>query len=336
MLAAVFAGPDKPLLLQELPDPEPGPGQLLLKIVRCGVCATDVLMSGDNAFSVPHGYVLGHERGAEVIAIGKGVERFRVGDHVVPHNTRGCGTCADCRAGTPFFCAKMEMNMAGFAQYMVCDERFCAKMPHSLPLADAALVEPLAVGLHATQLTGDLKGKRVAVLGAGPMGLATIFWARRAGVDKIATIATSRHRETIARGMGSDAFLINGAELAGEVSEALGGQPDVVFECTGAPGTIAQGADLVKVRGTVTVLGMCAHVDSWTPAWPMLKELRIQFGVGTSLAQFLQVADTLAAGHVEPRLMITETVSLEQLPDAFEALRRGSPQCKLMIDPWAS
>jgi (R,R)-butanediol dehydrogenase/meso-butanediol dehydrogenase/diacetyl reductase len=331
----VFTGPGKPLEIRQLPDPEPGPRQLLLRIVRCGICATDLLMSGDNAFTVPPGYVLGHERGAEVIAVGKEVERFKVGDHVVPHNTRGCGTCDDCRKGTPFFCKAMEMNMAGFAQCMVCDERFCAKVPHALSLADAALVEPLAVGLHACQLTGDLKGRRIAVLGAGPMGLGTIFWARQAGAGRIATIATSRQREAIALGMGSDAFLTNGADLAGELTEALGGQADVVFECTGAPGTIAQGADLVKARGTVTVLGMCAHVDSWTPAWPMLKELRIQFGVGTSLAQFGQVAEALSAGHVEPRLMVTDTVSMEQLPASFEALKQPSHHCKVMLDPWA-
>ncbi len=336
MLAAVFKGPGKPLEIEHLPDPEPGPGQVLLKIVRCGICATDILMSGDNAFTVPNGYVLGHERGAEVIAVGKGVERFKVGDHVVPHNTRGCGTCDDCRAGTPFFCKTMEMNMAGFAQYMVCDERFCARVPHHLSLADAALVEPLAVGLHACQLTGDLKGKKVVVLGAGPMGLAAIFWARQAGADRIATVATSRQREAIALGIGSDSFAINGPDLAGELAQALGGQADVVFEATGAPGTIAQSADLVRARGTVTVIGMCAHVDSWTPAWPMLKELRIQFGVGTSLAQFEQVAETLSAGHVEPRLMITDTVSMEQLPQAFEALKGPSAQCKVMLDPWAS
>lgn len=335
MLAAVFKGPGKPLEIEVLPDPEPGPGQLLLKIVRCGICATDILMSGDNAFTVPNGYVLGHERGAEVIAVGKGVERFRVGDHVVPHNTRGCGTCDECRGGTPFFCAKMEMNMAGFAQYMVCDERFCARVPHHLSLEDAALVEPLAVGLHACQLTGDLRDKKVVVLGAGPMGLAAIYWARRHGADKIATVATSRQRETIARGIGSDAFFTNGDDLAGEIGEALGGQADVVFEATGVPGTIAQSADLVRARGTVTVIGMCAHADTWTPAWPMLKELRIQFGVGTSLAQFAQVADTLSAGHVEPRLMITDTVSLERLPDTFEALKGRNQQCKVMLDPWA-
>jgi (R,R)-butanediol dehydrogenase/meso-butanediol dehydrogenase/diacetyl reductase len=252
----------------------------------------------------------------------------------VPHNSRGCGRCAECLAGTPFFCARSEMNMAGFAQYMACGEAFCAKLPVSLPLDDAALVEPLAVGLHAVELSAMPVGARVAVLGAGPMGLAAMFWARRAGAGRIVAIATSRQREAIARGMGADAFLTLGDDLASEVTEALGGAADLVIECAGVPGAIARAVELVRPRGTVTVVGMCSHVDSWTPAFGMLKEVRIQFAVGTSLAQFLTVADALSAGHVEPRLMVTDTVPLAGLPQAFEALRGNSAQCKVLVDPW--
>jgi (R,R)-butanediol dehydrogenase/meso-butanediol dehydrogenase/diacetyl reductase len=257
MLAAVFVGPRKPLQLQELPDPEPGPEDVVLKIHRCGICATDLHMTEDHAFAAPPGFVLGHERGAEVVAVGREVGRLKVGDHVVPHNSRGCGHCAECLAGTPFFCARSEMNMAGFAQYMACGEAFCAKLPASLPLGDAALVEPLAVGLHAVELSAMPVGARVAVLGAGPMGLAAVFWARRAGAGRIAAVATSRQREAIARAIGADAFLTIGEGLAGEVGEALGGAPDLVIECAGVPGSIARAVELVKPRGTVTVVGMC-------------------------------------------------------------------------------
>lgn len=335
MLAAVFNRPGEPLKLRDLPDPEPGPGEVALRIHHCGICATDLHMTEDHAFAAPSGFVLGHERGAEVVALGKGVELLRIGDHVVPHSAGGCGRCAECLAGTPFFCAQMQMNMAGFAQYMACHETFCAKLPQTLPLDDAALVEPLAVGLHAVELTHLPMGARVAVLGAGPMGLAAMYWARRAGAGRIAAIARSRRREAIARGMGADGFLTSGDELAGEVAEALGGLPDAVIECTGVPGAIAWAVDLVKPRGTVTVVGMCTHVDHWTPAIGMLKEVRIQFAVGTSLAQFLTVADTLSSGHVEPRLMVTDRVSLGELPQTFEALRSNSVQCKVLVDPWA-
>jgi len=334
MLAAVFMGPGRPLELQELPDPEPGPGEVLLKIHRCGICATDLHMTEDHGFAAPPGFVLGHERGAEVVATGKGVERLKAGDHVVPHNSRGCGRCAECLAGTPFFCSKADMNMAGFAQYMACGEVFCAPVPGGLSLDDAALVEPLAVGLHSVTLTDLPLGARVAVLGAGPMGLAAIHWARRAGASRIAAVARSRSREAIARGMGADAFLTTGDGLAGEMTEALGGAPDAVIECTGVPGAIASAVDLVKPRGTVTVVGMCTHADTWVPAMAMLKEVRIQFAVGTALHQFVKCAEALDAGHIEPRLMVTDQIGLTELPAVFEDLRINSAQVKVLVDPW--
>jgi (R,R)-butanediol dehydrogenase/meso-butanediol dehydrogenase/diacetyl reductase len=336
MRAAVFLKPGEPLQLQDLPDPEPGSGEVVLKIVRCGICATDLHMTEDSPFAASSGFVAGHERGAEVVAVGQGVTRLNVGDHVVPHHTQGCGRCVECVSGTPFFCAQAQMKMGGFAQYMVCAESICAKLPATLPLADAALVEPLTVGLHAAELTGIAIGARVVVLGAGPMGLAAVFWARRMGAGRIVVVARSRHREAIARGIGADAFLTTGDDLAGELAEVLGRAPDAVLECTGVPGAIAQGVGLVKARGTVTVVGMCTHADPWVPAGAMLKEVRIQFVAGTSLGQFLKVADVLDAGHVEPRLMVTETISLAQLPQTFEALRTSSTQCKVLIDPWKS
>jgi len=290
-------------------------------------------MTEDHAFAAPTGFILGHERGAEVVAVGPGVERLNVGDRVVPHPTKGCGRCADCVAGKPFFCKQMQMNMGGFAQYMACSEAVCARLPNTFSLADAALVEPLAVGLLGVQLNPFPIGAKIAVLGAGPIGLAAIFWARRAGAGRIVAIATSRQRQAQALGMGADAFLTTGGELADHLHELLSGPADVVFDCAGVPGTIAQCVALVRPRGSVTVLGMCTHVDGWTPASAMLKEVKLQFAVGTSLELFLNVADVLSAGHVEPRLMVTDTISLQQLPQVFEELRSRTPHCKVLVDP---
>jgi threonine dehydrogenase-like Zn-dependent dehydrogenase len=334
MRAAILRTAGQPLVLDTVPDPEPGPGEVVLRIVRCGICATDLQMAGEGAFAAPAGFILGHERGAEVVALGKGVEHLKIGDAVVPHNSRGCGKCADCLAGIPFFCAQAQMNMAGFAHYMACPEQVCAKIPGGLSLDDAALVEPLAVGLHATELVAAPTGARIAILGAGPMGLAALHWARRTGAGRVAMVATSRRREGVARGMGAEAFLTTGDDLTAELAEALGGAPDAVYECTGKPGTIAQAVDLVRARGTVMVVGMCTHHDPWIPAMAMLKELRIQFAVGTSLRQFRTVADSLAAGHVEPRLMVTDTIRLDALPERFEAMRQGAVDGKVLVDPW--
>jgi (R,R)-butanediol dehydrogenase/meso-butanediol dehydrogenase/diacetyl reductase len=334
MRAAVFIKPGEPLQLQELPDPEPGAGEVVLKICRCGVCATDLSLT-EGAFAQPAGFVPGHERGCEVVAVGRGVERLKVGDHVTPHSGRGCGRCAECLAGTPYFCAQTSMNMGGFAQYMACHEVFCAKLPGALSMADAALVEPLAVGLLGARINPIEVGANVAVMGAGPMGLASIFWARRAGAGKIAAIATSRQREGFARAMGADAFLTTGDDLVGELTEQFGGGlPDVVYECAGAPGALERCVQLVRPRGSVTVLGLCTHADTWTPGLALLKEVKLQFAVGSRLSDYVLAAETLAAGHVEPRQMVTETVSLQRLPDLFESLRGPNPHAKVLVDPW--
>lgn len=168
MLAAVFVGPGKPLELGEFPDPVPGDGEVLLKIERCGICATDLHLT-EPSFAMPAGFVAGHERGTIVTAVGRGVERLKVGDHVVPHSSKGCGRCDKCLAGTPFLCAQVAMNMGGFAQFMVCPEAACLTMPSSMPFADSALVEPLAVGLLGVERNPFPIGARIAVLGVGPV-----------------------------------------------------------------------------------------------------------------------------------------------------------------------
>src|SRR5690606_7425651 len=133
----------------------------------CGICATDLHLTAPG-FAAPPGFIAGHERGAIVEAVGPNVERLKIGDHVVPHSARGCGRCDKCTAGTPFLCSQMAMNMGGFAQYMTCPEHVCVRVPMSRSLADAALVEPLAVGLLGVQRNPLAVGAKVAVLGTGP------------------------------------------------------------------------------------------------------------------------------------------------------------------------
>jgi threonine dehydrogenase-like Zn-dependent dehydrogenase len=334
MLAAVFCGPGKPLELRELAVPDPGDGEVMLRIERCGICATDLLLT-EASFAMSPGFIAGHERGAIVEAVGANVSRLKVGDHVVPHSAKGCGRCDKCTAGLPYLCLRMAMNMGGFAQYMACPEHVCVKMPMTMSLADAALVEPLAVGLLGIQRNAFPVGARIAVLGAGPVGLAAIFWARRAGAGRIVALAPSRAKQRMALAMGADHFLQIGEGVVQEVAELLGGPPDVVMECAGASGAIERCVAMVKPQGTVTVYGLCAHIDPWRPAAALLKEVSLHFVVATSLQQFRIAAEVLEAGAVEPRMMVTDTISLQQLPATFEALREGAAhQCKVLVDPW--
>lgn len=335
MKAAIFEAVGKPLMVKDIPDPIPGPGEIVVSVGRCGICGTDLHMTEGHGYTYPPGTIPGHEFAGEVVAIGKGVESLKIGDRVASLPMTGCGTCRACAEGVPFFCANGMRGLPGaFAQYALATARESVKLPSSLSLADGALIEPLAVGLHGVALAQMSPGARVLVLGAGPIGLGTVFWARRLGAGNIAVSASSRRREQLALAMGADTFLDPQEDLVAASMAALGGAPDVVFECVGLPGLIEQAVNSVRPRGTVTVLGCCSSPDTFTPAAALFKEVRLQFSNTYSVQQFEHVARVLDAGHVEPRLLITDTVSLSSLPETFEALRQRTTQCKVMVDPW--
>ena len=334
MRAAVFIKPGQKLELQDIAEPEPGEGEVLLRVHRCGICGTDLHMTEDHEGQAPKGFILGHERSAEVIGVGKGVERLKVGDHVVPHPCKGCGKCASCKAGAPYFCVNgVQMNFGGFADYMTALDTSCARLPNTLSLDDAAIIEPLAVGMLAVRTNPFPVGANVVVIGVGPVGVAAAFWARQAGAGKIAAVASSRVREPIARAVGVDAFFINSDDLAAELTEYFGGLPDVVLECAGAPGSLERAVEIVRPQGSVSVLGICIHQDRWIPAYAVYKEIKLQFAVSTHLDMFEHAANTLDRGIIDPLAMITDVISYDQLPDMFEALKQRSTQCKVLLDP---
>ena len=335
MKAAIFKAVGQPLEIENISDPTPGEGEIVVQVGRCGICGTDLHMTDGHGYTYPVGTIPGHEFAGEVVAIGKGVDSLKVGDRVASLPMTGCGKCAACVEGVPFFCANGMRGLPGaFAQYALATERESVRLPSSLSLADGALVEPLAVGLHGVALAQMQPGARVLVLGAGPIGLATAYWARRLGAGHVAVSASSTRRSELAMTMGADSFLDPQEELVSAASAALAGMPDIVFECVGLPGLIARAVDAVRTRGTVVVLGCCSSPDTFTPAAALFKEVRLQFSNTYSVKQFEHVARTLDAGHVEPRSMITDTVSLQQVPEVFEALRQRTSQCKVMIDPW--
>jgi (R,R)-butanediol dehydrogenase/meso-butanediol dehydrogenase/diacetyl reductase len=136
--------------------------------------------------------------------------------------------------------------------------------------------------------------------------------------------------------MGATTFLSSAETSIETVSHACEGLPDIVFECVGKPGLIATALDYVRPRGSVVVLGLCTVQDSFVPFAAIAKEARIQASAFYKLRDFEIAADVLDAGSVEPRSMITDRVSLAELPQAFEALRHRTHQCKVLVNPWVS
>lgn len=321
--------------------PEPGPREVIVKVGRCGICGTDLSFAkGDGIMQLPAGTVFGHEYAGEVVEVGSTVEGLSIGDHITALAIPSCGRCPNCLAGDPQWCTAADEDKlfgatGAYAQYSPVAETQAVKLPKTLSWQDGALVEPLAVGLHASYLAGFRPGTDMLVIGAGPIALATVYWARRMGAGRIVVQASTRRRERHARELGANDFITSGDDPVATAIEALHGQPTLVFEAAGVPGTIEQAMQVVQPRGTVVVLGWCTVPDSYVPAIYMMKQVRVQFSMTYNVGEFRHTIDTLDAGAGEPATMITETVSLDALPPVFESLHGSTDQCKVMIDPWA-
>jgi len=336
MKAAIFDALHHPLQLTDLEVPEPDRYQVLLKVCRCGICGSDLHITEDPVFGAKAGDVLGHEYSGEVLEVGTEVTHLKVGDQVSVAPLRGCGECDSCRRGDPAWCAHMQLIGGGYAQFATVAARQCRKLPWGISAADGALAEPLAVALHGVMQAGLKPGDRVLVVGAGAIGLAVAFWARRMGAGAVAVSDLHRHQEARAMELGASAFLNADDDLAAQVPAELGGEPDIVFECVGKPGLIDHCIGLVRPRGTVVVLGLCTardHLDSFRA---ISKEVRIVMSVFFNMREFNTAIDALDGGRYAPQALVSDTISLSELPLVFETLRKRTTQCKVLVDPFAA
>ena len=250
MRAAIFRGVGQPLSIETVPDPTPAAFEVVIKVARCGICGTDLHMTADEAASYPIGAALGHEYAGEIVGLGREVTGIKMGEHVTAQPMAGCGNCDPCVSGEPYWCDKWRSMMGGFGEYTLADVRSVAKLPASLSLSDAALVEPLAAALNGVQLARLTNGARVLVLGAGGLGLGCIFWLRRMGCGKIVAAARSDRNGALALSMGADALITTVRnDFEAELRVLLGGLPDFVFECVGAPGVLELAARCARRRG---------------------------------------------------------------------------------------
>lgn len=333
MLAVVTQGLNKPLILETIPDPAPDAGEVVVKVGRCGICGSDLHMTEDPAFGLKPGDVLGHEFAGEVVALGKGVDGLAAGDLVAVIPLASCGQCEACRAGEVAWCESFALQGGGYAEYAVTRPNQCIKLPKSAGLADGAIIEPLAVALHGVNMAGLRKGDKVLILGAGPIGLAVAFWAMRAGASTAVIQDVTDYQHDRALAMGATGFVSEPADPVGSAERALGGKADIVFECVGIPGLIAQAVDQVRNRGTILLLGLCTRPDSFNSFAMLSKEVRLITSAFFTRGEYKAALDVLDAGAAEPRMLVTDTISLADTPARFEALRTRTHDCKILIAP---
>ena len=335
MKAAVYREAGKPLVLETLPDPVPGPGDVIIRVHRCGICGTDLHMTEGHQWQFSPGTVPGHEYSGEIVEIGANVTGFRAGDLITALPSTGCGHCEACHHGNLALCHNAPGVMGGYAEMMRIPASVAIKLPATLSAADGALIEPLAVGLYGVRMSGIQPGDRVLVMGAGAVALCTIYWARRLGAGRIVAMSRSARRQALALEMGADAFVHYGENESDGIIEALGRQPDIVFECVGTPGFLMKGIQHACTLGKVVSMGFCTSPDQVVPAVAGYKGVSLQFPVGYALKDFHYVADVMDAGHVDPKMLISSVVTLDELPTVFEQLRGPNNETKVQVAPLA-
>lgn len=284
---------------------------------------------------LPCNSVLGHEFVGEVVALGNGLQSdWQEGDRVCALPFISCGHCSACMAGRPFECAVLSCigldAPGGFAEYVATSECNTLKLPDQLSTLDAALIEPLAVGLHAVRAGGLQAGQRVLITGAGPIGLAVALWARFMGARDVVVSEPAVQRRDLALSMGATAVVQPGENLAEQFAEIAGGPPDMLFECVGAPGLIQQCIDIAPRRAMLVPVGVCEQPDTILPFPALIKELSIRFAIAYTRADYETVITMLAQGRINASPMVTSVVSLDEMPAAFESLRTPSDQCKVL------
>lgn len=333
MRAAVMQGLHQPLAVETVSDPTPGEGDVIVKVGRCGICGSDLHMTEDPAYGKEAGSILGHEFAGEVVALGRGVEGLATGDLVSVIPLQSCGHCHACRTGAVQWCESFGLQGGGYAEYALTRPNQCVRLPKSASLEDGAIVEPLAVALHGVVLSGMRIGDKVLVLGGGPIGLAVAFWARRYGAGRVVVQDLAEWQRDRALAMGAHDFVVDAADPIGSAERALGGKADVVFECVGVPGLIAQAVEQVRADGTITLLGLCTRPDTMNTFAMLSKQVRLVTSAFFTRQEYEAALDALDRGAVEPRMLVTDTISLDSTPDVFETLRKRTHQCKVLIEP---
>jgi (R,R)-butanediol dehydrogenase/meso-butanediol dehydrogenase/diacetyl reductase len=313
----------------ELPDPAPAPDQLVIRVAACGVCGSDIKAQP----FAPPGMVMGHELGGEVVAVGSAVGAWKQDMNAAVLPVISCGTCSYCMAGAPSHCAEAQyigMGPAGgFAEFAVVPARHAFAVPVDLPSTFAALVEPYAVGLHGVHSAEVSPGDGVLIVGAGGVGLTTLAWALEKGGVRVTVADPDPRRRESALAMGA-------TDVLADVLEADASGYDTAIECVGRPELVQACQPALRPLGRLVISGACAEPTPIEPITALVKELTIRYSVAYRPDEFREVIDAFANGVIDPMPMVGPTFGLARLGEAFDLVRTGSVNGRVLVSAQAN
>ena len=332
------------LAIAEVPQPEPGDHEVLVRVAACGICGSDVHgYDGSSGRRIPP-LVMGHEAAGVIVGIGAGVTEFRIGDRVTFDSTIYCGECAFCRRGEVNLCDRRQVigvscgeyrRHGAFAEYIAVPQRILYRLPSKMSFPEAAMLEATSVALHAVKVSGVKKGDTTLVVGAGMIGLLTMQALRAAGVGKVMIADIDETRLTLGELLGADEALRG---TGGEIAEAVlkrtsGAGVDAVFDAVGRARTVSESIDSVRKGGTVTLIGNIVPEVTIPLQKVVSRQIRLQ-GTAASAGEYPEAIELISSGRIQVRPLITAVVPLEEGPSWFERLHAQEPNLmKVVLTP---
>ena len=328
MLAARFHGIED-VRVEELPLPAVGVDEVLVRVAYAGICGSDLHVYAKGMFGIVPPMTMGHEFSGVVEEVGPGVTGLRPGDHVVGDPRLGCERCEWCRRGEYHLCAELafvgEAMPGSYAEYVVLPERRLVPVSPALDLRLAALVEPMAVALHAVDLVDRAAETSAGIIGAGPVGLLTLAVAKSRPGWRVTVAERMADRLELARRLGAD-------EVCPDVGDPGDRWADVVFEAAGKAATLSAGVRWLKPAGWLALIGIYEDPVTFDPTDIVVKEARI---VGVSA---YGRADLAGAAVLLEQLgqalspVIAAVLPLARAREGLESCRAATAVGKVLLD----
>ncbi len=334
MRAIVFDEPSS-FSLQELPDPEPGPREVRVRVEAVGICGTDVHVLDGEFAPTRYPIVPGHETSGVVDRVGVDVTELAVGDPVSVDPTFTCGECSFCAVGRSNLCENWDgagaaRTNGSVSELYVAPVRNVHRLPDHVDLQLAALIEPLSCAIHGFDLLPRRFGEHYLIYGAGTMGLLMAQLAPRAGAASVTVLDQNPTRLDAARDVGIDQVATTVAELG---DRARPGGWDVVIDCTGAVAAIEDGLTRVTRGGTFQQFGVAAAdaTATFSPFRVYHDEITVT-GSMAVLHSYARAVQMFAAGAIRAEAMVSHAFTLEDYGEALAMFRAGTGR-KLQIRP---